>query len=346
MTRYSPLKELTLARLHEFIRHPEAVFWVYGFPILMAIGLGIAFRNRPMDQIAVDIVAGARAEEVRAALQKDPRFLPEVHPEAECRNRVRIGRSNLAVVPAVDRAFDLLFDPTRPESVLARTAVDDALQRAAGRTDPVPIREALMEEPGSRYIDFLIPGLLGLNLMGGGLWGVGFVLVEMRVRKLLKRMIATPMKRWHFLLANLWGRMVFTVPEVALLLVAGYLIFGVEIRGNLVAVLLLAFLGAMSFAGLGLLLACRARTIESVSGLMNLAMLPMWILSGSFFSAERFPAAVQPLVQALPLTQLNNALRAVMLEGQSLVTQTTPIAILVAWGAVSFVLALKLFRWN
>jgi ABC-type multidrug transport system permease subunit len=239
-----------------------------------------------------------------------------------------------------------LFDATRPESLVARSQVDDALQRAAGRTDPLTVQERLIDEPGGRYIDFLIPGLLGLNLLGGGLWGIGFVIVEMRVRKLMKRLLATPMRRYHLLLAIVGGRLLFTLPEAVVLLLTGVLLFGVPIHGNVLSIVGLSFLGAMSFAGIGLLVASRARTIESVSGLMNLAMLPMWILSGTFFSAERFPDSMQPLVRALPLTQLNDALRAVILEGASLWSQAVPIAVLAAWGGVGFLLALRWFRWS
>jgi ABC-type multidrug transport system permease subunit len=203
-----------------------------------------------------------------------------------------------------------------------------------------------MTEPGSRYVDYLVPGLLGMNLMGGGLWGVGFVIVEMRLRKLLKRYLATPMRRSDFLIGIMCSRLIFMVPEVLVLLLFARLSFGVVIYGSLFSVLVLVLAGAFCFAGIGLLIASRAKTIETVSGLMNLVMLPMWLLSGIFFSPDRFPDALQPLIKALPLTPLIEALRAVMLEGASLDTQLWRIAICIGWGALSFVLALKWFRWN
>jgi ABC-type multidrug transport system permease subunit len=224
--------------------------------------------------------------------------------------------------------------------------LDDALQRAAGRSDAVPTEESPVTEPGARYIDFLIPGLLGMNLMGGGMWGVGFVIVDMRVRKLLKRLIATPMKRNHLLLSVVGARLVFMFPEMFLLLATGLLLFEMKIHGSIAAFVAVSTLGAFAFAGLGLLVACRAQKIETISGLMNLVMLPMYLVSGVFFASERFPAPLQPLVQALPLTQLNNALRAVILEGSSLTAQALPLALLAAWGGLSFLLALRWFRWN
>ena len=142
------------------------------------------------------------------------------------------------------------------------------------------------------------------------------------------------------------ARLVFIVPELGVLLGAGVLLFGMRIQGSLIAILALALLGAVSFSGLGLLVACRAQRIETVSGLMNVVQLPMWLLSGIFFSADRFPDVLQPLVQALPLTQLNNALRAVVLEGASLGSQAWRLGILAAWGGISFLLALRWFRWN
>jgi ABC-type multidrug transport system permease subunit len=248
------------------------------------------------------------------------------------------------VVPGATYTF--LFDPSRPESSLARQRVDDILQRAAGRKDPIGTAETHVTEPGARYIDFLVPGLLGMNLMGSGLWGVGFVIVDMRVKKLLKRLLATPLKRTDFLWSMIGARLFFVVPELLIILGASALIFRVPVKGSLLSILGISLLGAVCFSGLGLLVASRAQRIETVSGLMNLVMLPMWLLSGIFFSPDRFPDLLQPLVQALPLTQLNFALRAAILEGASLASLWWRLLSLVAWGGVSFVLALRWFRWN
>ena len=237
------------------------------------------------------------------------------------------------------------FSTPRPESVLARNTADDALERAAGRKDLAAVTDQPMNEPGSRYIDFLVPGLLGMGLMGGGLWGVGFVTVDMRIRKLLKRFLATPMKKSDFLAGIMISRLMFMIPEVLVLLIFAWLVFGVVIHGSLLLVIGLILLGAVMFAGIGLLVASRARTLETVSGLMNLVMLPMWVLSGIFFSSERFPAVAQPFIKALPLTPLIDGLRAVMLEGASLAAIGPQVAILAAWAIVTFILALRWFRW-
>jgi ABC-type multidrug transport system permease subunit len=346
--RYSPLGQLVLARVREFYREPEALFWVYGFPILMVIALGIAFRNKPVDRIPVDVVEHAATQQVAEELEKHEEFKVKIQSADECRRRLLSGQCEVVVAPPAEagQRYQYLFIPTRPESKLARDTVNDVVQRHAGRTDPVVVASQEVVDPAGRYIDFLIPGLLGMNLMGGGMWGVGFGIVDMRIRKLLKRFLATPMKKSHFLAAILLSRLLFMVPEVLVLLGFSWLAFGVGIRGNLATLIILILLGAFTFAGIGLLVASRARTLEAVSGLMNLVMLPMWILSGIFFSSERFPELAQPFIKAVPLTPLIDSLRAVMLEGADLASQLPRIAILAAWGVSSFVLALRWFRWS
>lgn len=342
--KYLPLKELFLMRLRELFRTPETVFWVYGFPILLAIGLGIAFRNQPPDRIYVDIEQTVEAPQLKQKLEAAGGFVVGIRSPEECADRLRLGKTSIVLIAG--SSYTYRYDPTRPESAMARARLDDALQRAAGRNDAVLTKESPVTEPGARYIDFLIPGLLGMNLMGGGMWGVGYAIVDMRVRKLLKRLVATPMRRSHLLLSIVAARLAFMFPELGLLLSTGWLLFDMRIHGGVVAIVTVSILGAFSFSGLGLLVACRAQKVETISGLMNLVMLPMYLLSGVFFAAERFPAPLQPFVQALPLTQLNNALRAVILEGASLATQSFPLILLAAWGVISFLLALRWFRWN
>ncbi len=314
------------------------------FRCCSSIGLGIAFRNRPVERVFVDIQQNAAAEEVAKNLRKPPDFVVAIHPQQECMDRLRLGKSALVVIPGPKVTF--LFDPTRPESVLARQRVDDVLQRAAGRIDPLSTSDRHVTEPGARYIDFLIPGLIGMNLLAGSMWAVGYVIVDMRVRKLLKRFVATPMKRSHFLWSALGGRLVFMVPELIVILGAGVILFGFPIRGNVFSILILSLLGTLAFTGLGLLAACRARKLETVSGIMNVIMMPMWLLSGVFFSTERFPDFLQVFIQALPLTQFNDALRAVILEGASLASQLYRLAVIAAWGGISYACTLRWFRWN
>ncbi|MDB5313946.1 MAG: type transporter [Gemmataceae bacterium] len=349
--RMTPLVQLTLARFREFFREPAAVFWVYGFPLILAVALGIAFRNRPVERVRVDVrpdgPGGATAaERLKEKLSADPHLDVRVAAEETARNRLRTAKTDLIIVPGADGTVaEYLLDPNRPEGALARNAADNILLRQRVPDLPAPAEKAL-DEPGGRYIDFLIPGLIGTNLMGGGLWGVGFVTVDMRVRKLLKRFVATPMRRSDFLLSLMLSRLVFTMIEICLLLGFAYLVFDIRVRGNVLAFGTMLLLGGACFAGVGLLVACRAKTIETVSGLMNAVMLPMYILSGVFFSSDRFPEITQPVIRVLPLTALNDGLRAVMNDGAGWDALPYPALVLTAWGVACFALALRFFRWR
>ncbi len=341
-----PLVELTLMRVREFLREKEAVFWVFIFPVLMTFALGIAFRNTGPDKTFVAVEAGdAKATEIASVLSRSPEISASVLTPDQAAQALRSGKVSIVVKPAND-SFEYHFDPTRPESRSARLLVDDVLQRGKGRTDVVNVGEQKITEPGARYVDFLVPGLIGMNLMGSGLWGLGFTVVIARSRKLLKRFAATPMRRSHYLLSFMLSRLIFLVLEVAAVIIFAWLAFGFTVRGSWLAVTLSIVLGGFTFSGIGLLVAARPTTIEGVSGLMNFIMLPMWLLSGTFFSSERFPQVLQPFIQALPLTALNNVLRALMNEGASLSSNWLPIAILLFWCVISFVVALRIFRWQ
>jgi ABC-type multidrug transport system permease subunit len=343
-----PLVELTATRVREFLREREAVFWVFVFPVLMTFALGIAFRNTAPDKTLVAIEGTASDAKVSATanmLSRSPDITATVLSPNDAAQALRSGKVSIVVRPEND-TFAYRFDPTRPESRTARLLVDDVLQRGKGRADVVNAGEEKVTEPGARYVDFLVPGLIGMNLMGSGLWGLGFTVVIARSRKILKRFAATPMRRSHYLLSFMLSRLVFLVLEVAAVIVFAWLVFGFTVRGSWLSVALMTMLGGFTFSGIGLLVAARPTTIEGVSGLMNFIMLPMWLLSGTFFSSERFPHILQPFIQALPLTALNNALRALMNEGASLSSNWLPIAILLAWCVASFVVALKIFRWQ
>jgi ABC transporter DrrB family efflux protein len=340
----SALFQLSYTRALTFLREPEAVFWVFAFPILLALALGIAFRSTGPQPSVVGVEEGPGAAAIARALGRSPELRVELLPPAEAEAALRRGR--VAVWVRAGDPPTLVFDPSRPETRLAELTVRDALERAAGREDRVRPRTDDRMRPGSRYIDFLIPGLLGLNLLGTGMWGVGFQIATARQLKLLKRLVATPMRRRDYLLSLMVARLVWLALEVGAIVAFGWLVFGVAMRGSWPAFVLVSLAGGLAFSAMGLLVASRARTSEAVSGLMNLVMMPMWLLSGSFFSSERFPALLQPFIRALPLTAANDAFRALMNEGASLAGVLPQLAVLAAWGAVSFGLALAWFRWE
>jgi ABC-2 type transport system permease protein len=341
MTDHS-LVQLTLVRIREFIREPEAVFWAIFFPILLTAGLGIAFRSRPAEMLQVATSSPAIAD----ALRREPGLhVSQLDPPA-AEDQLRTGKVVLLAVPAHNGGVEYRYDDTNPEGRTARILADRAVQRAAGRIDPVPAEDNLVREPGSRYIDFLVPGLVGLGIMSNAIWGLGFSIVDSRRRKLTKRLVATPMSRAYYLLSFVIWRMIVLVVEVGVPVGFGALAFGVPVRGRLIDLIVICVLASLTFNSLALLIASRAKTIEAVSGLMNLTQVPMWILSGVFFSSQRFPDAVQPLIKLLPLTAIIDALRAHMLQGATLVQLAPELGTLTGWMVVCFVLALKLFRWR
>ncbi len=337
----SSLFQLTVTRLKLTLREPEAIFWIFVFPILLAIGLGIAFRNRPADVMPV----GATTDQLTQALVADKGLRATEMDESTGVHALAIGTIVLLAEQHGDKVV-YRYDNTNPDARTARMIADRAIEVAAGRKDVVTTENDLVHETGSLYIDFVVPGLLGMNLMGSAMWGLGFSIVDGRQKKLLKRMVASPMPRWQYLAGYLLSRLVMLAVEVVVFLGFAKLVFGVPFRGPLWQLGLLCLLVSMVFSALGLLTASRAKTMEAVSGLMNLVMLPMWILSGVFFSASRFPAIVQPLVRALPLTAAIDALRSNMLQGVQLGQLTVQMGILLAWFAVPFVVSLRIFRWK
>ena len=345
-----PIIELSLARLREWVREPEAIFWAFVFPIVMSVALAVAFPGQEGRPVVVGVTREPGAESPAAALELRTALeglegvvLRDVSAGDELR-LIRDGDVHVIVVPGDPPTYR--FDPDRAEGRLARLVVDQALKRAAGRIDPWTAREEPVVVAGSRYIDWLIPGLLGMNIMSTGMWGIGFSIVQARLRKLLKRLAASPMRRSDYLLAQMIARLAFLAPEAVVPLGFGALVLGMPVRGSLVSIAAVCVIGAFTFTGLGLLAASRPKTLEAISGVLNLTMVPMWVLSGVFFSASNFPPAFQPVIQALPLTALNDALRAVILEGATLAQVGSELIRLAVWAVVTFVLALKLFRWR
>src|ERR1700733_8018006 len=337
----SSLYQLTMVRFRLFLREPEAIFWIFIFPILLAAGLGIAFRNRPADVLQV----GATTSQLTQALAANKGLKATTIDEAAGTHALATGDILLLAIQKPD-GVEYKYDDTNPDARAARLVADRAVQAAAGQQEAVHSGNQLVHETGARYIDFVVPGLLGMNLMGSAIWGLGFSIVEARQKKLLKRLVASPMPRWQYLASFLLSRLIMLVIEIAAFLGFARLVFGVPFRGSMWQLAFLCVLTSLSFSALGLLVASRARTMEAASGLMNLVMLPMWILSGVFFSATRFPAVIQPVVRALPLTAAIEALRGNMLQGMNLGQLTPKMAILLAWLVVTFVVSLRIFRWR
>ncbi len=357
--RYSPLWHLMICRFREFIRQPEAVFWTYGFPLIMILSLGLAFRSSGPAPVIIDVVEIAEGENantdvakqtvdrLKHASKNEVRLLQGSEAnESFWQRRLQTGKTNLVVLPKADGSYQFWFEPQRSESVLAKVVAESQLAKLAASTNMPLITEHQLEAVGSRYIDFLVPGMMAMNIMGGGLWGIGFLIVDARIRKLLKRLLATPIKRRDYLLSLMAMRLGFGICEMSAILLFSYLVFGVSCRGNFLELVVTALIGGATFAGVGMLLASRAQTSEAISGLMNLVVLPMWIFGGVFFSYERFPEYVQWMLKALPFVCLVDCLREIMLEGNSILNLWQPLLILSTWGIVCFVVAIRIFRWK
>jgi ABC-type multidrug transport system permease subunit len=341
------LWQLISVRFKEYMREPEALFWSFGFPILLAIGLGIAFRSKPPDVIHIAVArTGPASTALREGLQKNRALAVDDLLPDSADAALRTGRVALIVFAAENFSLEYVYDDTRPDARTARLIVDDAAQRLSGRKDPLATSERHIQERGSRYIDFVVPGLLGMTIMGGGIWGMGFSIVDQRRKNLLKRLVATPMARAEYLASYVASRLVLLTIEGVVLVGLSLLLFGVPMRGSWFTLGLTVIVAALAFGGLGLLIASRSSTIEGVSGLMNLTMLPMWVLSGVFFSSENFPDRIQPVIKALPLTATTDALRAIMLRGGGLFEIGPQLVVLFLWMLICFTLALRIFKWR
>lgn len=341
---HSPLIELTLARLREFVREPEALFWTFLFPIIMSVAMAIAFPASGNQVVRVGVSPGPESAVLQQSLARAKDVVVREIPAEDQLRALRNGEVHLIVESGSPPIYR--FDPMREESRLARFVVDDALKRAAGRVEPWHAREDVIEIPGSRYVDWLIPGIVSLGIMNNGLWSIGFMTVQARLRKLLKRLAASPMQRRDYLMAPILARLAFLGPEVAAPLIFGALAFGTPVRGGVLGIAFVATAGALMWGALGLLMGSRVRTFEAASGLMNLMSVPMWVLSGVFFSASNFPDAIQPFIQVLPLTALVDAMRGVVLEGATLASLWHELAIMAAWTVIPFAVALRIFKWR
>lgn len=342
----SPVLNLVWMRLRELWRQPATLFWVFGLPILLSIALGTAFHERGPEPIVVGAVR-VLPPSMSAALEAAGVTVRTL-ATAEAERELRAGRVLLVLGPAdnAEAPLEYRYDPTRTGSLLARATVHDAVQLSAGRKDTLAVNDRPVREIGSRYVDFLVPGILGMNLMTGALWGVGWSLADLRARKLLKRFRASPLRASQLAAGIAIARMLVIPIEAFVILMFARLAFGMPMVGSIALLALVLLAGSTAFSGIGVLVGSRANNGESAGAIINLAMLPMFIFSGVFFSASHFPDAVQPLIRLLPLTAINDAMRGVILEGAGLEEISKPLFILFAWAAMTLAIGLKRFRWN
>ena len=341
--RRHPILELLLVRLRVFGREPEALFWTFGFPLILTVVLGIAFRPIEGEPLPVVVVEDEGADATLARLARDPELEVSRASTEDARRWLLSGRV-LALVeplPTESPGARVRSDPTRPESRLARARVERALLEA-----PSAIEDAPLREPGTRYVDFVVPGLVGMNVMTVCLWGIGWNVVEARSRKLLRRLAVTPMKRSHYLLSFVLAHLGLVLVTLAVILGFAYASFGVGVRGAVLDYVLLVALGSLAFSAMGVLLASRTDNVEVLSGMVNAASLLQLVASGVFFSTARFPDWSLGALRLMPLTALVDALRAVAIEGRSVLELPMELAVLAGWTLIAGALGLRVFRWT
>jgi ABC transporter DrrB family efflux protein len=346
----SALSELVRARIRVFFREPATLFWVFAFPLILAVVLGLAQRDRPPEPARVGVPDQA-ASALVATLAGDPMLaVTRGSPEAL---EASLGKATLDAVVSLPTGADaaatpvVRHDPTRPEGRLAKLLIENRLLTARlGAAAGPTIREAHVTRKGARYIDFLMPALIAMGLMSSSLWGVGYGMVQERSKGLMRRFATTPLGPASFLASYILSRFAFLALEVIFLLVAGDLLFDVTVTGSLLAYAVVCVGGVACFTGLAVLCASRTASVEVVSGFVNALTMPMWLVSGTFFAWERFPEVLHPFIAALPLTALNDALRAITNHGAGLVEVLPQVGVLGVWAAIAFAVGLRLFRWR
>jgi ABC-2 type transport system permease protein len=343
------LYQLTLSTFRVFFREPAVIFWAVLFPIIMAWVLGIAFSNKG-ESVRTVYVTGS--EKIPEKISGEKVFGEDIgnpfrikFQKTSEQEAVKAIKQGLIVIYLEVDGDSLIyhFDPVNSDAQLTHLILERGLNEKLTEGDKTSIRR--LQTKGTRYIDFLIPGLIALGIMNSCIWGIGWTLIETRMKKLLRRMVATPMKKSVFFSSYIVTRIILGGFETLLLLLFTRLYFGTEILGSVAAFLVVFLAGIFAFSGIAILVASRTSKTEVANGLVNAVTLPMMILSGIFFNYHNFPGWAVPVIQALPLTLLADSIRSIFIEGAGLTEILKPVAILSTTGLVTIILGLKVFRW-
>lgn len=345
------LIEQIKVRWREFRREPSAFFWVMFMPILWMLGLGFAFSDPKPEVYSVgwqQTASGelsAMEEKIAAIIMEHPQLKVKTGTRDQLNSWLRVGEISLIFEATPSNVLAYRFDPANPEAARGREFLDNTIQVGFGRTNPVTGTIDVVKSKGNRYVDFLIPGLLGLSIMSTSLFGVGMTIVSNRKENLLKRYVSTPMPGSDFIYSHIVGRMIALFVELTSILVAGWLVFNFAIYGNFLSFVFVAIMGAAAFTSIALLCGSRTRNIPFLAGLANLIMISMTMVGGVFFSNAAFPDWMRSIVRYLPITALIDSLRKIALEGQTLSQLTFEMGILAAFTVVCAVLANRMFKW-
>lgn len=373
------LLQLVTAQFKEVMREPAVLFWGIIFPILMSLGLGIAFTKKTDTVITVAIIQPVRENDDTSddAMTFITRYLPQsidtisadadqprsyklVDENEQLGNTiflfkemtwdegmVQLKRGNLDVL--IEKSIEGIryhFDPLNPAAQLTYLKLSGLIKGKAVEERSANAAIAPLTVRGSRYIDFLIPGLIAMGIMMSCMWGISYGIIEKRSQKLLRRMVATPMKKSYFLIAMISVRIIMNFIESALLFIVAAITFNITIQGSIPALLLFFFGGNIAFAGIAVFASSHTARTEVGNGMINAIVMPMMVLSGIFFSYHNFPDWAVSIIRFLPLTMLTDGIRSIFIEGAGYAETSLPFIILTSTGVIFFGIGLKIFKWH
>jgi ABC-2 type transport system permease protein len=341
------LIQLIQVNFKTFFREPAILFWAVVFPIILAWVLGVAFSNKGESLRRVYVIGESAVPEKMTGEKVLGEETGNVYrikfqkaSEAEAIRAVKRGVISVFIEVKEDSVI-YHFDPLNSDAQLTHLL----LERSFTGVDSNNTSIDPLQATGTRYVDFLIPGMIALGIMNSCIWGIGWSLVESRMKKLLRRIVATPLNKSLFFTAQMITRILLGTFDISLLILFSYLYFGTIITGSITALLVVFLAGTFAFAGIAILMASRTSNTEVANGLVNAVTLPMMILSGIFFNYHNFPDWAIPVIQALPLTLLADSLRSIFIEGAGLIEVLRPVIILSAIGLVAFTAGLRVFKW-
>ncbi|HYG41004.1 MAG TPA: ABC transporter permease [Cytophagales bacterium] len=336
------LLKLIIIQIKDFIREPEILFWSILFPIGISGVLGLAFMQKEELVREVAFVSHNRGSvEAYENRLNSELFKFDKSSEEEALLKIKRGEIQLYIKEDPSGTISYHFDPVNAEAQLTYLMLEKELTKEKSEERPT----VEITTTGNRYIDFLIPGLLALGIMNSCIWGIGWNLIDSRIKKLLRRMVATPMKKSTFLTAQMITRLMVSFCEGLILFVFAHLFFGVEIQGSIPGLILIFVSGTFAFAGIAILISSRAENAQVGNGLINAIVLPLTIVSGVFFSYHNFPDWIENLVRFLPLTILADNIRAIFNEGASITSVLLPSFFLLITGFVTFIAGLRIYKW-
>lgn len=373
--RQHQLIQLLLGYTREILREPGVLFWGIAFPILMSLGLGIAFTKKTdiVRKVAIIEHPGSRADSVLPIESFLDKYAKKVEasgtdsmkysitiPDDKMGNTtinfrettwdhamVLLKRGNLnLILDEKNGKIRYHFDPLNPDAQLTYLKLTKLLGNSGEQVKTDESRIEPLTVTGTRYIDFLVPGLIAMGVMMSCMWGLSYGIIEKRSKKLLRRMVATPMKKSYFLISMITVRVAMNFVESGLLLLFAWLVFGITIQGNVAALILIFIAGNIAFAGIAIFLSSHTSNTEVGNGFINAIVMPMMVISGIFFSYHNFPDWSIPVIKKLPLTMLADSIRSIFIEGAGYEQVSLSFFLLTAIGVLFFGAGLKIFKWH